>query len=583
MKLQIKNFCAYQTASLDLPTGLVHVFTGDTGSGKSTIIDALSWAMIGLARGYDHKKDAASFRIDPAKPMSVKVEFARIGDLEIPWPTAVNRTTSKVTFTPNDAKEGIASREAQILSCLSAWNLLGTKSTERAEWLSQLTTASGFEPLAVLREIRSDVGGAPDLGAVFNEVRWGDGWKTVGDAEANAVTIRKTYYSKAQGKVPDQITERMEANRRRIDELQTAMTSGDEPEELTALKRKAADLQQQLEQLPKAERPPQEPPVKDADFQALDERKKKAEADVERLTVVIAEVEPLFTAIDSEFTGEVVDQLNGWLEAARHRLQQNSDALEQVANRHAAMTEQLEQWRHKLQQFTQNEAQRNKLGKEVHAAEKAVENFADPRQAHINELKGELASDQKTIDLIAIEAEEAKERRGNWDMIAKSLAADGPVALALAEEAQEGIDAKRIAWASGELGIDVSLGADGTVKVNNLGERQPSRGQRLLAGLILQDAFCQAFNVPLMLVDELEAVSDTETGPYLTRAIDFLRQIVGDYETVMACITKDPAELRYTYPDSPEVNDPPACFPDGVKVWHCHGGTVQAVPDPACD
>lgn len=58
MQINLRNWIAFQTLSLTLESGNVHVLTGSTGAGKSSVVDAITYACIGVARGYTAKKDA---------------------------------------------------------------------------------------------------------------------------------------------------------------------------------------------------------------------------------------------------------------------------------------------------------------------------------------------------------------------------------------------------------------------------------------------------------------------------------------------------------------------------------------------
>lgn len=438
--------------------------------------------------------------------------------------------------------------------------------------MASVTSASGFDPAALLAAIRKECL-CPDLGGVFNEIKWGGGWKGIADAEANAVNIRRSYHAQATGKVPPAVIERMETAAKEIGLLKTEMEDGAEPEELVALKNKANDLQHQIEELTKHPRPPEKPPVKDADFAELKTQHETSKSSTEALTVALLEINPFVNGLAEEFEGEAIDKVVAWRDSLKQRLEQNRIALTSVAERRQCLEAKLDEWRNKLSLFTESESKRSKLGAEIAKIEKQIEKFTDPRQRKIDEIQKRIDADNETIRQIDAMAELASQRRSNWDKIVKALAPDGTVASAMMQEASGGISAERIAWSSEKLGIGVKLGNDGTVIINSLSERQPSRGQRMLAGLVLQDAFCQAFGVPLMLVDELESLS----GDCLQKAISFLTEIADDYEAVVACLTGNPSELRYSQIDDGDTYG----FPDGVAVWHCQGGTVQRVPDPA--
>ncbi len=577
MKIAVRNFICYPTLSLQLDPRTVHLFTGATGSGKSTILDAITWASTGLARGFTKKSDSSLFKIDPTKPMTVRIDFDRVGEMDIPWPVMVNRTTSKFTVNPAASADAFKARGGQIGSCLSAWSLLSTKSADRAAMMSSITTAAGFDPAALLIELRKECN-APDMGAEFNDQLWGSvAWPNVAGAEAEAINIRKSYFGLAKGDIPALVTDRIAEKESAIIELEAALKSGDDPEALTKLRAKVTGLQEQIEQVPKPKRASAEPPVKDADFQELKEQHEAATTATAKLTYAIEEIEPFVTRIEGEYEGDVVGDLVTWLAALKKRLEKSAESLVGISQRKTSLTDKLEQWRTDLQKFTDAESKRDKLGKQITAAEKAVDNWVDPRRSEITAMQSQIDADNDTIKAIGEKAEVSKQKRTNWDKIAKALAPDGSVATALMQEASGGISTERIEWASDELGLAVKIGHDGTIQINSLSERQPSRGQRMLAGLVLQDAFCQAFDIPLMLVDELESLSPE----CLEKAVAFLVQIADDYELVAGCLTGGPANFRYDPVGEPVDNEQMYGFPEKVSVYHCQGGTVQACPDPS--
>lgn len=568
MEIDIRNFVGYQALNLKLPAGQVHVFVGDTGSGKSSILDALAWATIGKARGIAKKGDANRLlKIDPAGATSVRAEFERLADLKVSWPVSISRTPNRQTIKPAELAESFKARESQIETCLGAWAVLGTKAKDRAAMMASLADAAGFDPQAVVREIEKHQK-APPLGMVFNDVKWGE-WSSVSDAEANAANIRRTYHADSKGDVPPAMADRLAGNRKRFDELKEEIETAEEPEVLQKNRKLLVDLQKQIDELPKLKPFNEECPVKDKDFEQLDRQRSEMQAGLDRLQILVDEAGPFVDRLNGEFEGEAVAEVVAWITQIRERHGKAVSGIESIVNKHASAKESLEVWRDKLARHTDAEAKRSELGREILKVEKRIKGYRDPRQAELNEIRAAIQADQATIDEIGQLAGTAKKKRSNWDAITKLLAADGPIARSLATEAAGGISQARIAQASEILEIKIGLAADGSVTMNNLAEVQPSRGQRMLAGLALQDAFCQAFGVPLLLVDELESLS----GDCLENAMRFLIEIAGDYETVLCCLTGEPDAMRF------EENG--FQFPAGVSVWHCDSGTVQRVPDPA--
>jgi DNA repair protein SbcC/Rad50 len=79
-KLKMRNFMPYREAAVDF-TGLhLAVITGDNGNGKSAIIDAITWALWGKARGSDTRElgDDALIHAGQAE-MEVEFEFEMAG------------------------------------------------------------------------------------------------------------------------------------------------------------------------------------------------------------------------------------------------------------------------------------------------------------------------------------------------------------------------------------------------------------------------------------------------------------------------------------------------------------------------
>ncbi|MFR4803487.1 MAG: AAA family ATPase [Eggerthellaceae bacterium] len=90
VKLTMNAFGPYaKTAEIDFARFKDHglyLITGDTGAGKTTIFDAISFALFGCASGDDRStKTLRSDFADPAAETSVELEFAYRGSLYRIW------------------------------------------------------------------------------------------------------------------------------------------------------------------------------------------------------------------------------------------------------------------------------------------------------------------------------------------------------------------------------------------------------------------------------------------------------------------------------------------------------------------
>ncbi len=559
MKLSVRNWITYPALKLDLDTHQVHIFTGKTGCGKSSIIDAITWALTGLARNYTAKKDSALFKMDPISAMSVKVTCTGDQLESIKWPAVINRTTTKVTIQPDEIAEDFKARERQIRACLGVWGLLGMKAVSRAAMLGSLSAAAGIDQQDIVTAIR-ECCKAPAIGSTFNGITWG-GWDDISDAELNATDIRRSYHAVSKGSIPEVLTDRIAGNKEAVEEL-TATLSSDEakPQELIDLQKKLEDLQSKIKDIPKRERPPLEPPVSEKAFEKLTQQKETAETVIAATETCLAEINPFVDGLVNEFDGEAVDKTAAWRDSIVQRQKKSKTSIKSIESQHKNLKDSLEQWKTETHVFSENDKLRTSLGQKILKAEEAIKNFTDPRLIEIKQLKQQIVDDEAVIAEINEKAIAAQKKYSNWDAIVKSLTPNGEIASSFIQDSTEGLSAERIAKASEIVGVDVSIGNDGTIHINRLSERQPSRGQRLLAGLVLQDAFCQAFNVPLMLVDELEALDADEC---LGKAVAFLREVAGDYEAVIGCRTGDPSSF-----DGMDL--------DSVHVWHCRDGKVES-------
>ena len=84
IRLKLSAFGPYgKTAEVDFSrlSGLF-LITGDTGAGKTTLFDGVSFALYGAASGGDARRDSASFRshfADPKTPTFAELTFSHLG------------------------------------------------------------------------------------------------------------------------------------------------------------------------------------------------------------------------------------------------------------------------------------------------------------------------------------------------------------------------------------------------------------------------------------------------------------------------------------------------------------------------
>lgn len=60
-RLTLHNFLCYETLYLDLTGAPIHLFLGPNAAGKTTLLDAFRYALLGEARGLGQKKDQWAF------------------------------------------------------------------------------------------------------------------------------------------------------------------------------------------------------------------------------------------------------------------------------------------------------------------------------------------------------------------------------------------------------------------------------------------------------------------------------------------------------------------------------------------
>ena len=429
--------------------------------------------------------------------MSVSVEFARAPD---GWPGAVTRG-SKLAVVPPAVEKSYKDRLDYIDACLGTWEFLRRSDGERASFLAALQRVA-LEPAAFAAEVQRAAGFAPPPKGTYNGQPWGD-WENVADALTQAETIRRSYAAAAKGPAAEATT--------RIDQMRADL-------KWTAVVAMPAK------------------PEGVVDPAAVQDRVNAQVVKLGRIKFLGQSLEDLTALIEGEefaaaraIVGQfVVDRVDVPRQTEERTLADLNRQLESGAKSWT-------KYREQVAAAEANAALRQRLSEALQRAE------------------SDLAAATKSSG-------DAAKRRESWDKICDALKPDGKVAAALSSMATRAIDMDRFTWATDMLGVRVSIGSDGGVQVLGRSSSQPSRGEQLLAALALQDAACMLADVPVMLVDELEALDPGS----LTKALGFLTAASEDYEAVLCCRTTG-------------VPLPASWRPAGVQLWTAGRGVLTAV------
>jgi DNA repair exonuclease SbcCD ATPase subunit len=496
MHLRFTNWLSYPSLNLHLKPGGMLLLAGPTGSGKSSVLDGVEFAFTGTARSLTNQKDTALLKGQPTKPMSVELTLE--GQVPDWCPTQFIRG-SKASFIPAERGELLEARKVMLKSCLSGWNMLRLKAGDRAAMVSELTRASIDDP-TLLAELKAVGVTAPPVGT-YNGGPWG-GWESVEDARRQAEEIRRSYHAAATAQPSKELSEQIAEIQRQLNDLKAVDKPADRPDA-----RDEAWYTQKFEENT-AER---------SMFEFLQEQIQTL-----RKVFVAAGHEAGLAAVDEFIKTNVTEPIH-WNLEARNKLQVDFKKEREDRERYAR----------ERRQFDQYFATKTRLSEEVGRLEKQA---------------------TEVVNLASVSGK----KRQSWDNLAKALAPDGKVAAAIAQRSAAALNRERIEWSCGELGVAVTFGTDGTLQIQRLDERLPSRGQRLLASLVMQDAVSQLAGVPVLMVDELECLD----GPPLDRALAWLATVAEDYEAVLAAVTRDVAMLE---------------IPDSCRVMVPGGGLLKEV------
>jgi len=147
-----------------------------------------------------------------------------------------------------------------------------------------------------------------------------------------------------------------------------------------------------------------------------------------------------------------------------------------------------------------------------------------------------------------------------WDAITKALEPGGAVHQAATEAAGSAIDFDRMAKLAAGLPVTLSIAADWTIRLNSRDVALASEGQRMLAALVIADAFAQASGLRLLIVDRLTTLDSLLQGTVL----ELLDAVAADYDTVLVCLTA-------------KTGKPQAVPKPGWRVFWIDEGTVEIV------
>ncbi len=443
MHIKLKNFMSYQDLTIQQPAGRVLLFTGPNASGKSTILDAVRWALVGTARDYAKMTDAAAaLKGDPGKPMSVSVEcIANWGQ----WPRALQRA-SKLTIIPTEVADHYKATADRVDAILGVWSLVQTSDGSRASLMNAICRAGATDE-GILAELKAAKLPAPPIGVKYNDVDWSN-FGDVATALQKAKDIRRGYHAAKSGEVPQEMKDKLEAAKAELAALETVDKPPPCPSTLT-------------------------------------------QNEVDTLTARIAR------------DGGRLKFLDGHLNEIISRLAAHEAARKEVEKYRAdVVVSGLKSLDLEMDDINKRWGEAESIVKEHDDLQAKFDANYKKRES----LTNKIAKLENDIALISTNATQAKQKWDNWDKVVGGLEPSGPVAAAVMAKAAVSIDRERLDWAAKELGLAITLGNDGAITVGSRGRNVASHAQNMLAGLALQDALCLAAGIPLMLVDEMECL-----------------------------------------------------------------------------
>lgn len=451
MLLKMKNFVCYADQSLSAAPGTPILLIGPNGGGKSTVIDAMTWALTGTCRGFEKAKDASSLKSDPSKPVSVTVEVT--GPWKS-WPRGIQRA-SKLTLIPDTAAEIFkADRVDAIRRILNTWPLVSSPDKDRANLINAVARAGASDEV-IFAEIKKKCE-CPEPGPTvkFNALPWGD-FGDVAGALKQATDIRRSYHAAKTAKVPE-----------------------DWPARVTA-------IEAELPTIVQVAKPDEPANVMNPEEQAR--LRSRILIDAKVLNGVESHLDTLVEMFGRKSWSEQKKFLEEYLAEIKGQSESMDKELESAELRAEDHGKILGEYQAKLADWNKVEGRRERLTKE-------------------------LARLKTSIEEVLANATDGASRYTNWDKVVDALAPDGPVAAAVLAQSSTGIDHERLRWAGQILGIDVVMGNDGSIRVGSRVPNLSSRGQNLLAGMALQEALCLAADIPFLLIDDMDAL-DAEAFP----------------------------------------------------------------------
>lgn len=129
-RLTIQDFLGIRRAEIDLAQAPLHIFMGPNNSGKSSVCDAVEFALTGLARAMAKKKDAGTF---------LRRRGAEHFAVELAWEGGqLRRTDSGCSLAERDVA-AIFGDESIVRASLSGFRFLASPPSTRRELVAGVT------------------------------------------------------------------------------------------------------------------------------------------------------------------------------------------------------------------------------------------------------------------------------------------------------------------------------------------------------------------------------------------------------------------------------------------------------------